>query len=89
MRKSSAPGCVRSLALLPQGRDRLADPRYRVLSIPQLIGIFLDCNMPRRLRAWGGWLAVLALLFAAYGGNYAVQKTYTRASVVAEGFEAV
>lgn len=57
-------------------------PLYR----PQLIGLFLDSAMSRRLRAWGGWILVFTIVMAVHGGDYAVQKTYTRATLADPSF---
>ncbi|KAL7411401.1 MFS general substrate transporter [Mrakia frigida] len=53
------------------------------------IGMFLDSNLTRRTRAYGGWFIAFALTSIIFGGNYAAQTSYTRASVLAEGWAPV
>jgi hypothetical protein len=47
-----------------------------------IFGYFLDMkSIKRTTRAKAGWLALLVLTFAIWGGGYAFQKTYTRADI--------
>lgn len=47
-----------------------------------LIGIMLDNHkMSRKSRAYLGWFVALAFVFTIFGGSYAEQLKYTRASV--------
>ena len=49
------------------------------------IGQILDNKrMSRKSRAWLGWAIVFAVMWAVWGGSYDVQKSYTRATVLAE-----
>ena len=46
-----------------------------------ITGYALDSAIPRRLRARIAWTVLLILTFAVWGGGYAFQRRYTRASV--------
>ena len=51
------------------------------------IGFILDNKrMSRKARAYGGWAICFVFTFALWGGNYANQRGYNRASVLLPGF---
>lgn len=52
-----------------------------------ITGFFLDSNLKRRVRAYGGWLLLLLLVFGVFGGNYVLQRQYTRESVASADFQ--
>ncbi|KZV91704.1 MFS general substrate transporter [Exidia glandulosa HHB12029] len=52
-----------------------------------LMGLFLDSTgLARKKRAIGGWFILFAIIMAVWGGNYAVQKNYTRATIDAKTY---
>lgn len=52
-----------------------------------IMGLFLDSTLMRRkTRALAGWLLLFTLVMATWGGNYSVQKNYTRDTVGAKDY---
>ncbi|EJD54159.1 MFS general substrate transporter [Auricularia subglabra TFB-10046 SS5] len=50
-----------------------------------LMGVFLDAKgLNRRARALGGWIILFVIIMATWGGNYSIQRTYTRADITPE-----
>jgi len=47
-------------------------------------GYFLDYKgLARKSRAWLGWVILFVVILVTWGGDWAIQKTYTRADVTA------
>lgn len=49
-----------------------------------LFGLFLDSvRLSRRMRAYVGWAILFAQIMATWGGNWVIQRTYSRETVYA------
>lgn len=51
-----------------------------------ILGYALDAHVRRTIRAKAGWLFVLVITMAIWGGGYAFQRGYTRQEVSAEAY---